>query len=162
MRCVLLHSDITALGALATSHKIGLHVDCCLGSFLVPFLQEAGFPTEPFDFRVEGVTSISCDNHKYGFSCKGVSTIMYRDEALRRFQYHVLTDWSGGVYASPTLSGSRFVCLLLIPCLAIGTLKKLCKQAGRTDSGGMERYDVNGSIRLRGILSTDRRRSQTV
>lgn len=56
--------DIVGLGRLAKGYKIGLHVDCCLGSFIVPFLEKAGFPSEPFDFRVEGVTAISCDTHK--------------------------------------------------------------------------------------------------
>lgn len=56
--------DIVALGRLAKKYKIGLHVDCCLGSFIVPFLNQAGFYIEPFDFRVPGVTSISCDTHK--------------------------------------------------------------------------------------------------
>ncbi|KAJ1020766.1 hypothetical protein NDA16_004157 [Ustilago loliicola] len=99
--------DIPHLGKLAKRHNILLHVDCCLGSFLVPFLDKAGFETEPFDFRVEGVTSISCDTHKYGFGPKGLSTILYRFADLRRFQYYVKTDWPGGVYATPTLSGSR-------------------------------------------------------
>lgn len=56
--------DIPALATLAKRHNVGMHVDCCLGSFLVPFLEKAGLPSEPFDFRVEGVTSISCDTHK--------------------------------------------------------------------------------------------------
>jgi sphinganine-1-phosphate aldolase len=56
--------DIVGLGRLAKRYNIGLHVDCCLGSFIMPFLEKAGFPTEPFDFRVEGVTAISCDTHK--------------------------------------------------------------------------------------------------
>lgn len=56
--------DIPALGALAKKHNIGLHVDCCLGSFIVPFLEKAGFPSRLFDFRVPGVTAISCDTHK--------------------------------------------------------------------------------------------------
>ncbi|KAI0775783.1 PLP-dependent transferase [Trametes elegans] len=99
--------DIVGLGKLAARHKVGLHVDCCLGSFIMPFLEEAGFPVEPFDFRVEGVTSISCDTHKYGFAPKGNSVIMYRDAALRRFQYYVNPDWVGGVYASPSIAGSR-------------------------------------------------------
>ncbi|KAI0358513.1 PLP-dependent transferase [Trametes cingulata] len=99
--------DIVALGKLATKHKVGLHVDCCLGSFIMPFLEEAGFPVQPFDFRVPGVTSISCDTHKYGFAPKGNSVIMYRDAALRRFQYYVNPDWVGGVYASPSIAGSR-------------------------------------------------------
>ncbi|PWN30943.1 sphinganine-1-phosphate aldolase [Jaminaea rosea] len=99
--------DIPSLASLAKRHKIGMHVDACLGSFLVPFLERAGLPSEPFDFRVQGVTSISCDTHKYGFACKGSSVVMYRDQALRRCQYYVQPDWSGGVYASPTIAGSR-------------------------------------------------------
>lgn len=99
--------DISALSDLAVKHRIGLHVDCCLGSFLVPFLERAGFPTVPFDFRVPGVTSISCDTHKYGFSPKGSSCIMYRSKQIRKYQYSVTTTWPGGVYATPSMSGSR-------------------------------------------------------
>ncbi|KAF8585929.1 PLP-dependent transferase [Ramaria rubella] len=99
--------DIVALGKLSERYKIGLHVDCCLGSFIVPFLEEAGFPVKRFDFRVPGVTSISCDTHKYGFAPKGSSVIMYRSAELRRHQYFVSPDWPGGVYASPSLAGSR-------------------------------------------------------
>ncbi|KAH9942392.1 PLP-dependent transferase [Epithele typhae] len=99
--------DIVALAKLAHKHKIGMHVDCCLGSFIMPFVKEAGFPVRPFDFSVQGVTSISCDTHKYGFAPKGNSVIMYRDAELRRFQYYVNPDWMGGVYASPSIAGSR-------------------------------------------------------
>jgi len=99
--------DITALGKLAQKYNIGLHVDCCLGSFILPFLEKAGFPSEPFDFRVEGVTAISCDTHKYGFAPKGSSVIMYRSAELRQYQYYVNPVWAGGVYASPGLAGSR-------------------------------------------------------
>jgi len=99
--------DIPALGKLAVKYQLGLHVDCCLGSFLVPFLERAGFSSEPFDFRVAGVTSISCDTHKYGFAPKGSSVIMYRSKALRKYQYSVTTDWPGGVYGSPSMAGSR-------------------------------------------------------
>ncbi|KAG8895000.1 hypothetical protein FRB99_000824 [Tulasnella sp. 403] len=82
-------------------------VDCCLGSFIVPFLDQAGFSIPPFDFRVDGVTAITCDTHKYGFGPKGLSVVMYRDKELRRYQYFVYPDWSGGAYASPTMAGSR-------------------------------------------------------
>ncbi|KAG1772581.1 PLP-dependent transferase [Suillus placidus] len=109
--------DIVVLGELAAKHNIGLHVDCCLGSFIMPFLEKAGlsdgedggarYKLSPFDFRVRGVTSISCDTHKYGFAPKGSSVIMYRDAALRRHQYYITPYWTGGVYASPSLSGSR-------------------------------------------------------
>lgn len=99
--------DIQGLSKLALKHNIPLHVDACLGSFIVPFLEEAGVDVPPFDFRVPGVTSISCDTHKYGFAPKGSSIIMYRNNALRNYQYFVDPKWTGGLYASPTLAGSR-------------------------------------------------------
>ncbi|KAF8268623.1 PLP-dependent transferase [Lactarius quietus] len=99
--------DIVGLGRLAKKYNVGLHVDCCLGSFIIPFLEKAGFSSEPFDFRVEGVTAISCDTHKYGFAPKGSSVIMYRSSDLRQYQYYVNPEWAGGVYASPGLAGSR-------------------------------------------------------
>ncbi|KAH8906996.1 PLP-dependent transferase [Coniochaeta sp. PMI_546] len=99
--------DISALSKIALRRRVPLHVDCCLGSFLVPFLEQAGFETQPFDFRLKGVTSISCDTHKYGFAPKGNSTVLYRTEKLRSYQYFVDPSWSGGVYASPGAAGSR-------------------------------------------------------
>ena len=99
--------DIPSLSRLALKHRLPLHVDCCLGSFVVPFLAKAGFPAPDFDFRVPGVTSISVDTHKYGFAPKGNSVVLYRTVELRRYQYYVCADWSGGVYASPSMAGSR-------------------------------------------------------
>ncbi|KAI5370244.1 Putative pyridoxal phosphate-dependent decarboxylase, pyridoxal phosphate-dependent transferase [Septoria linicola] len=99
--------DIPALSRLATKHKLPLHVDCCLGSFVIAFLSKAGFPSPDFDFRVPGVTSISVDTHKYGFAPKGNSVVLYRTAELRRYQYYICETWSGGVYASPNMAGSR-------------------------------------------------------
>ncbi|KAH8888296.1 PLP-dependent transferase [Thozetella sp. PMI_491] len=99
--------DISALSKLASKKRIPLHVDCCLGSFMIAFLEKAGFETVPFDFRLKGVTSISCDTHKYGFAPKGNSTVLYRTQELRSYQYFVDPAWSGGVYASPGIAGSR-------------------------------------------------------
>lgn len=104
--------DIPALSRLATLHKIPLHVDCCLGSFLMPCLAKAGFPSPfagqgGFDFALPGVTSISVDTHKYGFAPKGNSCILYRNKQLRQYQYFISPDWSGGVYGSPSIAGSR-------------------------------------------------------
>jgi len=99
--------DINSLSEIALKNNIGLHVDCCLGGFLVPFMDKAGYELPLFDFRLEGVTSISCDTHKYGFAPKGSSVILYKNHQLRHYQYFVQPNWSGGVYASPTMLGSR-------------------------------------------------------
>ena len=84
-----------------------MHVDGCLGGFILPFGQELGYDIPVFDFRVPGVTSISADTHKYGYAFKGSSTLLFRDKGLRRAQYFHLLDWSGGKYMSPGMEGSR-------------------------------------------------------
>ncbi|KAI8813756.1 pyridoxal phosphate-dependent transferase [Cladochytrium replicatum] len=100
--------DIPEIAKLAKSHKIGMHVDACLGGFLVPFMEKAGFPLPyPVDFRVDGVTSISCDPHKYGFAPKGSSVILFRTKQIRNHMYFVQTEWPGGIYGSPSIAGSR-------------------------------------------------------
>ncbi len=98
---------IEALGELAAERGVGLHVDGCLGGFILAFANELGHPVAPFDFRVPGVTSISIDTHKYGYSPKGSSVLLFRDKALRTAQYFHLVGWSGGKYMSPGMDGSR-------------------------------------------------------
>jgi glutamate/tyrosine decarboxylase-like PLP-dependent enzyme len=92
---------------VAQRHGVGLHVDGCLGGFILPFGQELGYDVPVYDFRVPGVTSISADTHKYGYALKGTSVLAFRDVALRNAQYFFLTDWSGGKYCSPGMEGSR-------------------------------------------------------
>ena len=99
--------DIAALGALAQEHQLGLHVDGCLGGFILPWGNELGYDVPVFDLRVPGVTSISADTHKYGYALKGTSVLLYRPKDLRHFQYFMATDWPGGRYSSPGMSGSR-------------------------------------------------------
>ena len=71
---------VADLAAAAHRRGIGLHVDCCLGSFLVPHMKKCGYDFADFDFSLPGVTSISCDTHKYGFAPKGSSVIMYSNK----------------------------------------------------------------------------------
>ena len=98
---------IPQLAALAQAHGIGLHVDACLGGFVLPWAERLGYPVPPFDFRLQGVTSMSADTHKYGYAAKGTSVVLYRGEELRRCQYYTAADWPGGLYFSPTFAGSR-------------------------------------------------------
>ncbi|XP_052766123.1 sphingosine-1-phosphate lyase 1-like isoform X1 [Mya arenaria] len=99
--------NLEAIGALGVRYNVPVHTDCCLGGFLVPFMEKAGFDVPIVDFRVPGVTSISADTHKYGFAPKGSSVILYRNTEYRRGQFFVQPDWPGGIYASPTLAGNR-------------------------------------------------------
>lgn len=71
---------IEELGAIAKRHHVGLHVDACLGGFVLPFARKLGYDIPKFDFEVDGVTSMSCDTHKFGYSCKGTSVVLYRNK----------------------------------------------------------------------------------
>jgi sphinganine-1-phosphate aldolase len=94
---------ISALSDIALEYDIGLHVDACLGGFVLPFCDNVPV----FDFRCPGVTSMSADTHKYGFSTKGTSVVMYNKNELRHGQYFAYAKWTGGMYVTPTFAGSR-------------------------------------------------------
>jgi glutamate/tyrosine decarboxylase-like PLP-dependent enzyme len=98
---------IPGLANLAQQRATLCHVDACVGGMMLPFVRRLGYPATPFDFGVPGVTSISVDLHKYGYAAKGASVILYRDARLRRHQLYATTDWPGGIYASPTMTGTR-------------------------------------------------------
>ena len=98
---------IPEMAALAARVGAHCHVDACMGGFVLPFAEQIGRAVPRWDFRVEGVDSISADIHKLGYSPKGVSVILYRNRSLRRHQTFVFDDWLGGFYASPNLQGSR-------------------------------------------------------
>lgn len=98
---------IKELGELALGYGICLHVDLCLGGFVLPFARKLGYPIPPFDFSVQGVTSVSVDVHKYGLAPKGTSVVLYRNHEIRKYQFVAVTEWTGGLYVSPTIAGSR-------------------------------------------------------
>eukprot|EP00697_Spironema_sp_BW2_P003223 gnl/Spiro4/14300_TR7691_c0_g1_i1.p2 gnl/Spiro4/14300_TR7691_c0_g1~~gnl/Spiro4/14300_TR7691_c0_g1_i1.p2 ORF type:complete len:587 (+),score=173.92 gnl/Spiro4/14300_TR7691_c0_g1_i1:66-1763(+) len=99
--------NIPALSDLALRYGVNLHVDCCLGGFILPWARRLNYDIPCFDFTNPGVTSISADTHKYGFAPKGSSVILYRTPELRKHQWYVYPDWQGGMYCTPTILGSR-------------------------------------------------------
>ena len=95
------------VAAIAADHGIPCHVDACIGGFVLPFLDELGHEIPPYDFSVPGVTSMSVDPHKYGYTAKGVSVLLHRDKSYRRDQYYADDDWPGGIYVAPNVQGTR-------------------------------------------------------
>jgi sphinganine-1-phosphate aldolase len=98
---------IPELAALASSVGASFHTDACMGGFVLPFLERLGHDVAPWDFRVDGVTTISADVHKLGYAPKGASVILHRTKDLRKHQTFVFSDWLGGFYASPGIQGTR-------------------------------------------------------
>ena len=98
---------IPEIAELAASVSASMHVDACMGGFVLPFMEMNGDPVPPWDFRVPSVTTISADVHKLGYAPKGASVLLHRTKELRRYQTFVFDDWLGGFYASPGIQGSR-------------------------------------------------------
>lgn len=98
---------IAELAEVAREHRLWLHVDACVGGFFLPFAQDLGEPVPAFDFSVPGVTSISADLHKYGYTSRGASLLLLCDAALSRFQHFSFSDWPSGEFTTMTVAGSR-------------------------------------------------------
>lgn len=100
---------IPELAAIAQERGVLMHVDVCVGGWVLPFLRDEGVDVAPFDFAVEGVTSLSMDLHKYGFAPKGVSALIQRRRELRDAQYYACARWSGYSIVNSTTLGSKSV-----------------------------------------------------
>ncbi len=97
---------ISELGCIAQEFDVLFHVDACMG-FTMPWLQRLGLVSPGWNFTVPGVTSMSCDLHKYGYTQKGASVLLHRTKELRKHQFFLTSDWLGGMYGSPAILGTR-------------------------------------------------------
>ncbi len=98
---------IAELSVVALDQDIWLHVDACVGGYIAPFVRMNGVDIAPFDFELEGVSSMSADLHKYGYCAKGASTVLFRDKTLQAHMIFDCDDWPGGRMVTPTLAGTR-------------------------------------------------------
>jgi glutamate/tyrosine decarboxylase-like PLP-dependent enzyme len=103
--CVV--DPIPALAELAREHDLWLHVDGCMGGFLLPYFAQLGREIPAFDFSVPGVSSMSMDLHKYAFAAKGASVVLYRNKDLRKHQIFTCATWTGYTISNPTMQSSK-------------------------------------------------------
>jgi glutamate/tyrosine decarboxylase-like PLP-dependent enzyme len=99
--------DVTGIAALASSRGINCHVDACMGGVTLAYLVKLGLPIPAWNLSVPGVTSISVDLHKYGYTSKGASVVMYSSKSLRAHQGFFTDNWLGGMYASSGMLGTK-------------------------------------------------------
>jgi glutamate/tyrosine decarboxylase-like PLP-dependent enzyme len=98
---------ITDIAALAAERDINCHVDACMGGVTLTYMDRLGESVPAWNFDVPGVTSISVDLHKYGYTAKGASVIMHRTKKLRAYQTFVTDNWLGGLYGSSGVLGTK-------------------------------------------------------
>jgi len=99
--------DVVGIALLASSRGINCHVDACMGGVTLAYLERLGQLIPPWNLRLPGVTSISVDLHKYGYTSKGASVVMYRNKALRAHQGFFTDNWLGGMYGSSGVLGTK-------------------------------------------------------
>jgi sphinganine-1-phosphate aldolase len=98
---------IPALAEVARDLDLWLHVDACVGGYLNPFAEMEGVELPEWDFRVDGVCTISADLHKYGYAAKGASTVLHRSAEQHAHQLFQGDDWPAGGMTTPTVAGTR-------------------------------------------------------
>jgi glutamate/tyrosine decarboxylase-like PLP-dependent enzyme len=98
---------VEEIAALARERGLWLHVDACIGGFLLPFLRRLGVDVPAFDLSVEGVSSISMDFHEYAFAAKGASVVLYKSAELRRSQYFACARWTGYTVVNSTMQSTK-------------------------------------------------------
>ncbi|MBZ5856815.1 pyridoxal phosphate-dependent decarboxylase family protein [Flavihumibacter profundi] len=98
---------VETVAGIGKRHHLPVHVDACVGGFMLPWVEKLGHAVPPWDFRVSGVCSVSADVHKFGYGAKGASVLLYKNMDYLRHQFVVTTDFPGGIYISPTLLGTR-------------------------------------------------------
>ena len=98
---------VTELAALAKKAGILCHVDGCIGGFMLNYFRRLGADVAPYDFAVDGVTSMSMDLHKYAFCAKGASVVLYKNRDLRRHQIFTCAGWNGYAMVNPTIQSTK-------------------------------------------------------
>jgi glutamate/tyrosine decarboxylase-like PLP-dependent enzyme len=98
---------IPAIAGLAAERGINCHVDACMGGVTLTYLERLGHQIPPWNFSVPGVTSMSVDLHKFGYTAKGASVIMHRNRQLRADQTFITDNWLGGLYGSSGVLGTK-------------------------------------------------------
>ena len=99
--------DIVSIAKIASDAQINCHVDACMGGVTLAYLERLGEKIAPWNLQVPGVSSISVDLHKFGYTSKGASVIMYASKHLRSYQGFVTADWLGGIYGSSGVLGTK-------------------------------------------------------
>ena len=103
--CVV--DPIRALGELALEKDLWLHVDACVGGFMLPYFKRLGEPVPDFDFSVPGVSSLSMDLHKYAYTPKGASIVLYRSKEIRKHQIFACASWTGYTVVNNAVQSSK-------------------------------------------------------
>ena len=133
---------IEEFGQMAIEHDLWLHVDACVGGYMLPYFRQLGVEMPAYDFTVPGVRSISADLHKYGYAPKPCSTILWRSQEEQQYHFMPIDEWACGLYLSQGFVGSR----TLGPVAGIWALMHFWGKQGYLDNASRVLHVKNSII----------------
>lgn len=98
---------VPEINKVAERYNVPIHVDCCLGGYSMIFGRDIGNDVPVVDFRHSMVYTMSIDPHKYGLAPKGASLVLFKSMEIKYAGIYVYDAWTGGIYGTVSLSGSR-------------------------------------------------------
>ncbi len=98
---------IESLGQIAQKNDLYFHVDAAFGGFVLPFLQELGYPVPKWDFEVPGVCSLTADPHKMGMNPIPSGGFLLRDCTLLQKLGYDIPYLAGGGFKHFQITGTR-------------------------------------------------------
>ncbi|MEM2146056.1 MAG: tyrosine decarboxylase MfnA [Candidatus Jordarchaeaceae archaeon] len=98
---------IEELSEIATENNLYLHIDAAFGGMVIPFLERMGYKVPKFDFRNEGVCSITIDPHKMGLAPIPAGGIIFRNQSYIQENCFEIPYLAGGSYTHPIILGTR-------------------------------------------------------
>lgn len=99
--------DVAGVARVAAERDIPCHVDACIGGFSLAYARMGGDVVPPVDFTIPGVSSVAFDLHKYGFSPKGASLLLFRNTDYRSGIYYAFSSWPGYPVVNTTLQSTK-------------------------------------------------------
>jgi glutamate/tyrosine decarboxylase-like PLP-dependent enzyme len=138
---------VAALGEIAHEAGCWFHVDACVGGMVLPFLDEA----PAFDFSIATIDSISVDLHKYGYTPKGASLVLYRNADRRSHQFFATAAWTGYPVANATVQSTKSGAPLAAAWAAVQRLgvagyRRLAGEAWQATQELLERIGPSSAI----------------
>lgn len=95
------------IAAAAAARRVPLHVDACIGGWILAYAERVGRLNPAWTFAVPGVSSISVDLHKYGYTPKGASILLHRTPADRKPTYFTSAQWPGYPMVNTTMQSTK-------------------------------------------------------
>ena len=98
---------VAQIAAACRDRGVPLHVDACIGGLVLAARRDRGDDVPPFDLSVPGVVSLGVDLHKYGYTLKPASALLFAGRDRRRASWFGYGRWAGYPIVNTTVQSTK-------------------------------------------------------